>query len=104
MFCPKCGTLMFPKREKEETFMMCNSCKYIQKNTDIKIVDKSSRKSADIEIVEHDHNVNPIVNAKCKKCGNNKAHTWEIQTRSADEPATKFFRCEKCQFTWRDQS
>ena len=93
-----------PKKEENETVMFCNSCKFVEKNADVKIVDRSTRKTSEIEIVEHDHNVNPIVSAECKKCGHGKAHTWEIQTRSADEPATKFFRCEKCQFTWRDYS
>ena len=25
-----------------------------------------------------------------------------FQTRSADEPTTRFYRCQKCKFTWRE--
>jgi len=33
---------------------------------------------------------------KCKKCKNSKAVTWQLQTRSADEPMTTFVKCQVC--------
>ena len=44
----------------------------------------------------------PTANVGCEKCGNNEAVFWELQTRSADESATRFFRCTECQQTWRE--
>ena len=41
---------------------------------------------------------------KAKKCGGKEAYYWLIQTRSADEPPTQFFKCVKCKHTWRDRS
>ncbi|MEE9241845.1 MAG: zinc ribbon domain-containing protein, partial [Nitrosopumilaceae archaeon] len=38
----------------------------------------------------------------CEKCGNNEAVWWMLQTRSADEPTTQFYRCIKCSHTWRN--
>ncbi|RLG10996.1 MAG: transcription factor S, partial [Thaumarchaeota archaeon] len=38
----------------------------------------------------------------CPKCGNREAYYWAVQTRSADEPMTRFFRCTKCGYTWRE--
>ncbi len=35
----------------------------------------------------------------CKKCGNRKAITWQLQTRSADEPMTTFVKCKVCSYT-----
>lgn len=32
----------------------------------------------------------------CEKCGHGQAYFKEVQIRSADEPATLFFRCCKC--------
>jgi DNA-directed RNA polymerase subunit M len=29
---------------------------------------------------------------------------WMLQTRSADEATTQFFRCTKCKHTWRNYS
>jgi DNA-directed RNA polymerase subunit M len=57
-----------------------------------------------IEIIEKDDATEalPIVDAECPKCGNGKARFWMIQTRASDEPETKFMRCTKCNYTWRD--
>jgi len=33
---------------------------------------------------------------KCKKCGSNKCISWQMQTRSADEPMTIFVECTIC--------
>ena len=38
----------------------------------------------------------------CEKCHNQEGVWWTFQTRSADEPETKFYRCTKCNHTWRD--
>lgn len=40
----------------------------------------------------------------CGKCGNEKAYFFEIQIRSADEPATTFYKCanEACSNQWRE--
>ena len=38
----------------------------------------------------------------CEKCHNKEGVSWAFQTRSADEPETKFYRCTKCNHTWRD--
>ena len=39
---------------------------------------------------------------KCESCGHDEAVWWMFQTRSADEPTTRFYRCQKCKYTWRD--
>ena len=40
--------------------------------------------------------------APCPKCQHRGAYFQEIQTRSADEPATLFFRCVKCAHNWKE--
>ena len=44
---------------------------------------------------------NPTTKIKCPKCENTLAYTWQVQTRSGDEGATQFFRCTKCNHTFR---
>jgi len=44
------------------------------------------------------------IKIECEKCGNDEAVWWMLQTRSADEPTTQFYRCTKCRYTWRDYS
>ena len=46
--------------------------------------------------------LNPTVKIDCEKCGHGEAVAWMFQTRSADEPTTRFYRCQKCKYTWRD--
>ena len=40
----------------------------------------------------------------CPNCGNGRAYFMQMQTRSADEPMTTFYKCteQKCSITWRD--
>ena len=44
----------------------------------------------------------PTIEIECEKCGNKEAFWWMLQTRSADEPTTQFYRCTKCEYTWRN--
>ena len=47
-------------------------------------------------------NTRPTTNVICPKCGHGKAEWWLQQTRSADEAETRFFKCLKCRYTWRE--
>jgi len=104
MFCPKCGSLLVPKKEDNKKLLGC-SCGY--KNADLggaKIVE-NLRTKKEIPIIDReDNDLLPLTDAKCPKCGHEKAFYWMIQTRASDEPETKFLKCEKCKHTWRDYS
>ena len=39
---------------------------------------------------------------RCPACAHGVAYFYEVQTRSADEPATLFFRCVECGHQWRE--
>ena len=71
------------------------------------------------EIVEKEHhitNVNgkeltveadagatlPKTRILCPNCGNTEAYFRLEQTRSADEPETRIYRCCKCNHSWRE--
>ena len=102
MFCPKCGALLTPKEMKGKKVMTCKSCGYIdEKAKKIKLKSKVEKKK-EIETVEEEVEIHPLVEQECPKCGHDHAYFWEIQTRASDEPATKFFKCQKCKHVWRD--
>lgn len=102
-FCEKCGALLIPKKEGNKTVMAC-SCGYKSKQAETKITEKSKEKKKKLEIIEEEAEAYPLVDKECPSCGHNKAYFWEIQTRASDEPATRFFKCEKCKKVWREYS
>ncbi|MBW3003431.1 transcription factor S [Candidatus Woesearchaeota archaeon] len=101
LFCPKCGSLLIPKKEKNKTIMMC-SCGYKSKEADSARISEKVEKKKKVEVVDKDVEVLPLVDEECPKCGHKKARFWTMQTRAGDEAETKFFRCEKCKHTWRE--
>lgn len=38
---------------------------------------------------------------QCKKCKSRKTYSYQLQTRSADEPMTNFVTCADCGNRWR---
>lgn len=38
---------------------------------------------------------------KCKKCGEMKCTSYQLQTRSIDEPMTTFINCKVCGNSWK---
>jgi len=46
------------------------------------------------------HIQEPNTNLVCKKCKTKNVFNYERQTRSADEPATQFYVCVKCNYKW----
>ncbi len=103
MFCPKCGSILIPKKESNKRIMAC-SCGY--KTTKIvttTLKETMNEKENKVEVVDKGKlQTLPKTRAKCPKCGNEEAYFWLVQTRAGDEPETKFLRCSKCSHTWRD--
>ena len=99
MFCPKCGSILMPR--KEEKLLTC-SCGYKTSKMEGAVLKEKMAKSKEIEVVDKNIETLPKTNVECPKCHHREAFFWEVQTRAADEPATKFLRCEKCGHTWRD--
>jgi transcription factor S len=98
-FCPKCGAILIKKTKNYG----CPRCSY---STTEKIKIDASEKTKTSEkisvISEKDQETRPIIESRCKKCGNDKAYFWTVQTRAGDESETKFFKCTKCDHTWRE--
>ena len=98
-FCPKCGSVLIQKRKN----FGCARCNYSSKDKVKLQTSEKIGKREDIGVVsDKDKETLPVVIEKCKKCGNEKAYFWTVQTRSGDESETKFFKCTKCENTWRE--
>lgn len=108
-FCPKCERRMKPKIE--EGILSCPKCGLIVEREEekaqvkgnlIQNADSSSQSSLKIIEAEKGLDALPTTTVECPRCGNDLAFWWMLQTRSADEPTTQFYRCTKCAHTWRN--
>jgi DNA-directed RNA polymerase subunit M len=108
MFCPKCGTLLRPKKAGKRLIYYCPSCGYESESPpkgNSQVITKVTSESGDVIIEEESEKISaPVVEARCPKCGNDKAYFQIVQTRAADEPPTRIYKCTKCGYSWREYS
>ena len=101
-FCPKCEV----KLKKGDSGLECSKCGYIEGEKVTKRKKTITKDEPDFSLLAFEGNegedTNPTVKIDCEKCGHGAAVAWMFQTRSADEPTTRFYRCQKCKYTWRD--
>ena len=99
-FCPKCKSMMFPKDGE----LRCRKCGYSkEKEESSELVSKSVLEEREVTVLEGDIDEGlPTTTARCPECNHNVAYWWLRQLRSADESETRFFKCTKCNATWRE--
>ena len=101
MFCPECGSILRPKERAGKKVLFC-SCGFSRfPNEESAEIKESVAAAKKIEIVEQVE-IHPKIRIRCEKCNNGVAYYWTRQTRGADEPETRFFKCTKCSYTWRE--
>ena len=115
-FCPKCDSRLLLKKEKSgkkmTLMLVCPKCNYEKKGIETNVAPKASKVIqpnpqklvAVIGKKEQKLRTLPTVRIECPRCGNNLAYVWQVQTRGADESSTQFFRCTKCEYTFREYS
>lgn len=101
LFCPDCGGILKRKEKDGEKVLVCKSCGAEYKG-EAQLKKEGKKEKKEINVVEKKEDTMPTVEAECPKCGNKEAFFWTLQTRSSDEPATKFFKCTECSYTWRE--
>ena len=93
---------MVPVKKNGKTILKCTQCGYEMEVQEKKIVEKKESKKVVPKGMKEMPSVLPKVKVKCPKCGNTEAYTWTVQTRAADEPPTRFYKCTKCGYVWRE--
>ncbi len=88
---------MFPKNGK----YVCNQCgNEMEINNTERFT--TSAKTKESTVISEDVATLPKTRILCPKCENTEAYFVIRQTRSADEPETRIYRCCKCNHSWRE--
>ena len=106
LFCPQCGTLLLTEMRDGFLHMRCSCCPYIHELEETfsrKVpLKKKSDKVDDVLGGDKAWEKVDQTEALCPHCGNGKAYFMQLQTRSADEPMTIFYKCTKCKKRWKE--
>ena len=98
-FCPNCEV----KLKKTNAGLSCPKCDYVEgSKTTTKQVKEEQVSEFNVIDENEGQETLPTIKMDCEKCGHDQAVWWMLQTRSADEPTTQFYRCIKCNYTWRN--
>eukprot|EP00796_Vickermania_ingenoplastis_P004099 gene4099-2945_t len=123
-FCPFCGTLLLFSLERVgEGRFFCTTCPYVVPVQEEQVLtvthdfrspeDEKSEAAEppapEVEDVKKEANIvddaGQVISIPCENvesgCQSQKAYYVQTQIRSADEPATIFYKCVECGHTWR---
>jgi DNA-directed RNA polymerase subunit M len=111
-FCPNDGARLVPKKTDGTVVFACPKCGYIKSDADAERENKVSAKvikhtlQQQVTVIGKEDQVKtmPTMRMECPKCGNMLVYVWQVQTRGGDEASTQFFRCTKCNHTFREYS
>jgi len=101
-FCDECGSMM----KKQDGVMQCTSCDYTtDQDSDGDFV--STEEQSGDELIETEEGADfegkpTATDIICDECGHTKAWYTIKQTGAADEPPTRFFKCQECGYRWRE--
>ena len=112
-FCEECDAVLQPKKVDGKVVPWCPDCKKsrAKKGSLNKISYEDEQRKADpdggkILVFEQTNKATvgrPRKEMFCKfEQTMQEVEYWEIQTRSADESPTRFFKCMNCEKQWRE--
>lgn len=98
---------MKPQKAEDRSILVCTRCGYeeVADAASLRVSAKIEHSSKEKTIVlgEADTSKLPVTrDVTCKRCGSNEAYYWMLQTRAADEPPTRFYKCVRCGYVWRE--
>ncbi|GAB6022673.1 DNA-directed RNA polymerase III subunit RPC10 [Chamberlinius hualienensis] len=107
LFCPTCGNMLMCVEDDNQGYRyVCNTCPYFHKITKRVVKRKQFTLKGIGDVLGGAaawENVDST-DAPCPKCNHQRAYFLQLQTRSADEPMTIFYKCcnSQCGFQWKE--
>lgn len=106
-FCPWCNNLVVPLFDVRKC-SMAPRCGYkesvdVGSGSAVDVIDfvEVGGRNNDTFSVSEDMSGWGTTEIRCDKCNNNSAFFKQMQTRSADEPMTEFYKCTQCSHRWK---
>ncbi|KAG0239715.1 DNA-directed RNA polymerase III subunit RPC10 [Actinomortierella wolfii] len=105
-FCPQCSNLLLIQSDGSQQQFYCQTCPYVYAVAKTIVQRKTLERKEIDDVLGGDEawaNVDST-EASCPRCEHNRAYYMQIQTRSADEPMTTFYKCcdLKCGWQWKE--
>ncbi|SEO25459.1 DNA-directed RNA polymerase subunit M [Halogranum amylolyticum] len=105
-FCDDCGTMMVSQGGE----MVCTNddCGGTSdRDDDLAAQFVSTEEQSGDELIETEEGADfegkpTATDVVCDQCGHGEAWYTIKQTASADEPPTRFFKCQECGYRWRE--
>ncbi|XP_014217621.1 DNA-directed RNA polymerase III subunit RPC10 [Copidosoma floridanum] len=110
LFCPTCANVLHVEEcatvDQGSYRFACNTCPYIY-HINRRVSTRTYPKLKQVDDVMGGADAWKNVDStkeRCPKCSHDRAYFMQIQTRSADEPMTIFYRCcnSLCNHQWRE--
>ena len=102
-FCPECGGILIPHKEKENIIVKCKNCNYVDNfsKKDLITHEHITKKQPTGEGVAKNKNIFATYKNVCKKCGYDKAQILDLGVFVSDEDNLILLKCGKCGFSER---
>lgn len=104
VFCPRCGIRLKLEEGPVGHRFSCPICPYVF-NVTKAVTSRYYPKLKEVDDILSDEKAWLNVDStdeKCPKCEHPRAYFMQLQTRSADEPMTTFYRCCSCSYRWKE--
>jgi DNA-directed RNA polymerase subunit M len=93
-FCPSCETRL--KKDDNSSSLICPKCQYVKESSNQTRKEKTQEPDSNFLVMEENDikeskGLESTIKIDCEKCHNQEGVSWSFQTRSADEPETKFY-------------
>jgi len=92
-FCPNCEIRL---KKNDSGLLHCPKCQYLKEKTIESTKEEPEEANSEFLVMGEDDmkqakGLESTIKIDCEKCHNQEGVWWTFQTRSADEPETKFY-------------